>query len=157
MTCEVIDEAPSTPDHRRSQPRKEPVMSTFRSLLSLRNLLVVDAVTCAAMGAFLTLGAGPLGTLTRLPSNLLFYAGISLLPIAAFMAFVARHPVHPAAAWLIIAGNGLWVAGSFMLLVSGWIAPNPLGITFIVAQALVVAVLAKLEHAALQGVPLRAS
>jgi hypothetical protein len=126
-------------------------MSTFRSLLSLRHLVLVDAVTCAAMGAFLTLAAGPVGTLTQISTALLFYAGLSLFPVAAFMAVVAtRAAIHPMAAWLIIVGNGLWVAGSFALLLGGWIAPNALGVTFIAAQALVVAVLAKLEHAAMR-------
>jgi hypothetical protein len=151
MTSEVIDGTPSTPDHRRSQPYQEPMMSTFRSLPSLRNLLLVDALTCGAMGVFLTLGAGPVGGLTQIPSSLLFYAGLSLFPVAIFMAAVASRPVHPAAAWLIIAGNGLWVVGSFALLLGGWIAPNVLGAGFIVAQALVVVVLAMLEHAALRG------
>jgi hypothetical protein len=127
------------------------MMSTFRPLLSLRNLLLVDAVTCGAMGAFLTLGAGPVGALTQIPSSLLLYVGLSLFPIAAFMAVVATRPVHRAAAWLIICGNVLWVVGSFALLLGGWIAPNALGVGFIVAQALVVVLLAMLEHAALRG------
>jgi hypothetical protein len=59
--------------------------------------------------------------------------------------------------WLVVAGNGLWVVASLMLVLAGWIAPNPLGIAFIVAQALVVAVLAMLEHGALRGVLERAS
>ena len=126
-------------------------MSTFRSLLSLRNVLLVDAVTCGVMGASLALGASTIGTLTQIPPALLFYAGLSLFPIAAFMAAVASRPaIHPAAVWLIIAGNGLWVVGSFILVLAGWIAPNALGSAFIVGQALVVAALAKLEHGALR-------
>ena len=126
-------------------------MSILRSLLSLRNVLLVDAVTCAIMGAFLALGAGALGGLAQIPPALLFYAGLSLFPIAAFMAIVATRPsIHETAVWLIIAGNALWVTGSFALVVSEWIVPNALGSAFIVGQALVVAVLAKLEHGALR-------
>jgi ABC-type sugar transport system permease subunit len=56
---------------------------------------------------------------------------------------VAKRPlVNATATRLIIVGNALWVAGSVLLLVSGWIAPNILGWAFIAAQALFVAVLA---------------
>lgn len=125
---------------------------TFGPLRSLRNLLLVDAVTCGVMGAILAPGAEALGSLTRIPPALLLYAGLGLFPIAAFMAVVATRPViQPAAAWLVVAGNGLWVLGSLTLVLTGWIAPNPLGTAFIVAQALVVAALAKMEHEALRG------
>jgi hypothetical protein len=122
------------------------------SLRSARRLLLIDAMTCGVMGAVLILGADALGSLTRIPPALLFYAGLGLFPIAAFMAVVATRPViQPAAMWLVVAGNGLWVVASLMLVLAGWIAPNPLGTAFIVAQALVVAVLAKLEHDAVRG------
>ncbi len=86
----------------------------------------------------------------QLPAALLFYAGLSLFPVAVFMTIVAlRDPVQPTAAWLIISGNVLWVVASFGLLVSGWVAPNYLGAGFIIVQALVVAVFARLEHTAL--------
>jgi hypothetical protein len=124
----------------------------FDSLRSARCLLLIDATTCGVMGAVLTLGADALGSLARMPPALLFYAGLGLFPIAAFMAVVATRPViQPAAMWLVVAGNGLWVVASLMLVLAGWIAPNPLGTALIVAQALVVAVLAKLEHDALRG------
>lgn len=125
---------------------------TFRSLLSLRNLLMVDAATCAGTGILLALAAGPLGALTDIPSTLLFVVGIALLPIALFMAVVAARPAH-AAIWLIILGNALWVAGSLLLLLGPWITPNALGAGFIVVQAAAVAALAWFEHAALRGTP----
>jgi hypothetical protein len=124
---------------------------TPRSFLTLRNLLLIDAATCSAMGGLLVLGSAPVGQLTQIPSSLLFYVGLSLFPIAAFMAFVAARPVsNPTATWLIIIGNGLWVVGSVLLLTSGWIAPNYLGFGFIAAQAVLVALLATLEHRALR-------
>lgn len=48
------------------------------------------------------------------------------------------------AIWMIILGNVLWVVACLALL-SGIIAPNALGVIFILAQAVVVAVLAWLE------------
>ena len=61
----------------------------------------------------------------HLPPALLLYAGLALIPTAAFMALVATRPaVSPAGVWLIIAGNGLWAAASLLLLASGLVAPN---------------------------------
>ncbi|WP_227010134.1 hypothetical protein [Pelagibius marinus] len=118
-------------------------------LLSLRPLLLIDAATCAVMGLALDLGAAPLAALTGLPAPLLLYAGLGLLPIALFMALVAWRP-HPAAVRLAVTGNAAWAAASLVLLVSGWVAPTTLGVAFVVAQALAVAGLAMLEHAALK-------
>jgi hypothetical protein len=144
------------PRNRRLQTlEKEHAMSP-RSLPTLRNLLLIDSGTCATMAALLTLGSGQIGQLTQLPPVLLSYVGLGLFPIAAFMAIVALRPdVNSAATWLIIVGNALWVAGSFLLLASGWIAPNLLGTVFIAAQAVVVALLTKLEYGALRGYMLR--
>lgn len=122
-----------------------------RPFFVLRNILFVDAATCVAMGGLLTLAAASVGQLTQIPTALLFYAGLSLFPIGAFMAIIAMgSPVGPGAARLIIVGNALWVAASLGLLVSGWIAPNGLGAAFILAQAIAVGVLAALEHWALR-------
>lgn len=125
-------------------------MFQSKALFSLRSILIIDATTCAVMGILLTAGSGVAGQVMQLPAALLFYAGLSLFPVAVFMTVVAlRDAVHPIAAWLIISGNILWVAASFGLLASGWIAPNYLGAGFIAGQALVVAVFARLEYAGL--------
>lgn len=127
-------------------------MTASRSPFSLRTVLYLDAGTCVAMGALLALASGPVGAFTALPPALLLYAGLSLFPIAAFMVLVARaNPVSATGTWLVILGNLGWVAASLLLLVSGWVAPNALGIAFVAAQAIAVAVLAWLEHAALRG------
>jgi hypothetical protein len=118
---------------------------------TLRRLLLTDAATCAVMGLALDLGAAPLASLTGLPAPLLLAAGLSLLPIAVFMALVAWRP-HPAAVRLVVLGNAAWVAASLLLLVSGpltgWAAANGLGVAVVLAQALAVAGLALLEQAA---------
>lgn len=126
-------------------------MATANTANSLRTILLVDALACGALGAVLVPGAGLIATVTTIPAALLFYAGLLLLPIAAFMAFAATRALgSPSAVWLEIAGNLLWVAASVALMVGDWISPNLLGHAFIAAQALVVAALAALEHAALR-------
>ena len=126
-------------------------MFDFQSPTFLRRVLWLDAATCVATGALMEMGASPLSSLLQLPANLLFYAGISLFPIAAFIAFVASRAVIPAAGvWLVIIGNALWTLTSLALLTDQRIAPNALGIAFIVIQAAVVAILAELEHTGLK-------
>lgn len=127
-------------------------MPQFAQPVSLRAVLIVDAATCALMGAVLSLGARLIADLTGLAPALLAAAGMSLLPIAAFMAFVASRPaVPPLGAWLVIAGNAMWVAGSVVLLAPQIGGANAIGIAFIAAQALAVAALTWLEWAALRG------
>lgn len=116
---------------------------------SLRRTLLVDAATCVAMGLLLAFAAGVLSGLLGLPRSLLLYAGSSLFPIAAFMAWVATRarPPHPGV-WLVIVGNVLWVAGSVLVLV--WTSASALGHAFVIAQAAAVALLAGLEYAGLR-------
>lgn len=119
---------------------------------SLKPLLALDAATCAAMGAVLLLGSAPVAGVTEIPADLLFWAGASLIPIAALMAISSRTtPVPVWAATLVVVGNLLWVAASIFLPAAGLIAPNALGWAFLVGQAGIVAILAKLEFDALRG------
>lgn len=122
------------------------------SPLALRTVLVFDAATCAVMGAALMAGAGPIASLTLVPPALLFYAGLALLPIAAFMALVAL-PANPPAlgVWLVILGNVGWVIASLALIFGDWIAPNTFGVLFILVQAAAVAILAALEYSGLNA------
>jgi len=126
-------------------------MTEFRPSAFLRIILLVDAATCTAAGLLMLLGAGLLDMLLGLPVSLLRYAGASLLPFAAFIAFVAtrEYPAR-AAIWAIIIANVAWVIGSFELPFTGWITPTLLGTLFVTAQALAVAVLAALEYVGLR-------
>jgi hypothetical protein len=119
----------------------------------LRRVLLVDAATCAATGALLSLDAGPLSPLLGLPAALLLYSGLSLFPIAAFMLWAATRRSPPfAGVWLVIAGNAAWVFGSLLLLFA--FSPSALGYAFVIAQAAVVALLAELEYTGLRRLQL---
>lgn len=127
---------------------------------ALRKVLFVDAATCLGCGLLMSLASAPLAGLTGLPPGLLTYAGLSLLPIALLMALVgARATRSLPLVGAVIGGNALWTLASFGLLLSGAVSPNALGITFVVAQALVVLVLTVLESRAaatiFQSAPLR--
>lgn len=119
---------------------------THRSPFSLRNILLADAATCVAMGLLLVAGAEPLAKLLSLPKPLLTYAGAALLPVAAFIVWVAtRTRPNVPATWFVIVGNVAWVLASFALLVSGWVSPSALGEVFVGAQAVAVAIFAAVE------------
>ncbi|HJQ55521.1 MAG TPA: hypothetical protein VJ890_01355 [Vineibacter sp.] len=130
-------------------------MSFFDRPEFLRTVLLVDAVTCVATGALMTLGAGLVSGLTQIPTGLLTSAGLSLFPIAAFIAFVAtRQPPPRLGVWLVIAGNVGWVLGSILLMLGGFVTPNSLGYAFITGQAIAVAILAELEVTGVRRMPL---
>ena len=112
--------------------------------MRLQRILLLDAATCGAMGLALLLLAAPLEPLLGLPFALLQYAGLALLPIGAFMAWVGtRAPAPPAGVRIVIAGNVLWVVASLLLLL--WLTPTRLGCAFVILQAAAVDALAGLE------------
>lgn len=116
-------------------------VSTF-----LRRVLALDAVTSGAMGALLVLAQGPLSSLLGLSSSLLFWAGLSLLPFAAFVGWLAARELPPrAGVWAVVLCNALWVVDSFALLATGWTDLTLLGKVFVLFQAVAVAVFAELQ------------
>jgi hypothetical protein len=122
-------------------------MPLLRTSNFLRWVLFADAATCIATGLLMMLGYGLLEEFLGLPAELLRYAGISLLPFAAFLVYLAtRENLSTPAVWTAVVLNALWTAASLLLLMTGWVAPTELGYTFVIAQALGVAVFASLEY-----------
>lgn len=116
----------------------------------LKTILLLDAATCLLMGLLLAVASGFVCSITALPQPLLFCAGLLLLPIGLFMAATAIWWLSSAAAvWLIIVGNAGWVIASLGLLMI--VTANGLGVVFVLAQALVVAMLAWVEYRALRA------
>lgn len=116
--------------------------------MPINRILILDALTCAAMGIVLTLASRWLAMILSLPQGLLFWAGLILLPIALFMAILGLTSRPAAAAvWLVIVGNALWVLASLVVILS--VSSGPLGIAFVLAQTLVVACFTWIEYRAL--------
>lgn len=112
----------------------------------LDHILLADAATCTAMGVVLAASPGLIGGLTGIPRGLLFWAGLGLIPVAAYMALIAsRYIDWPAAVGLVIAGNAVWVVGSLALFTI--VNPSAFGAAFILGQAAVVIVFSLLEYA----------
>jgi hypothetical protein len=126
-------------------------MSAQPSSSFLRRALVLDAVASGATAVGLLAGADLLQGWLSLPVSLLRGAGLVLLAYVAVVAVVAtRARIEPAPVWGIIAANLLWAVASIVVLFSGAIAPNGLGVAFIVAQAVAVALLGEVQYLALR-------
>ena len=124
---------------------------TTRLTRFLRNALILDAMATGATGLLLTLFSGSLTSLLRVPGELLFYAGLVLLPYAALVGWLATRDALPRwSVWAVIVTNVLWAVDSVLLAMSGWVEPNALGYAFIVVQALVVAGFAELQFIGLR-------
>ena len=121
-------------------------MHTFANWSLLRLALVADAAASGAMGVILAAAANPLATWFGLPVALLREVGLLLIPYAGLLVYLARKDSTPRLpAQIVVAGNVLWVLGSVALLVSRVVAPTALGMAFVIAQALIVAILAELQ------------
>ncbi len=117
----------------------------------LRTILTIDALTCLGTGVA-SLALGPMvAPRLGLSASLLQGSGAALLAVAAFIAFAIRHtPSMPWAAWTVVLGNAAWVLASVLLLVAGLENPTALGTTYVIAQAVVVAIIAELEYTGLK-------
>ncbi|MGS2646320.1 hypothetical protein [Streptosporangium sp. H16] len=117
----------------------------------LTRVLWTDALLTGGFALGLAVAAAPLADLLALPEPLLRWAGIGLLPFTAFVAYLAGRPVPPrGGVWTLIAVNALWAVDSVLLLFTGWVDPNPLGVAFVLAQALLVGAFAELQYVGLR-------
>ena len=121
-------------------------MHRFANWSLLRLALLADAAASGGMGVLLATAADPLAQWFGLPVALLREVGLLLIPYAGLLLYLASKQTTPRLpAQLIVAGNVLWVLGSAMLLMSGLVAPAALGTAFVIAQALIIAILAELQ------------
>src|SRR5262245_54725921 len=117
----------------------------------LRCVLWIDVIASGATGLLMIAAAGVLESFLGLPSTLTREAGLILVPYVAFVGFVAIGvEISRPAVWAIIAANAAWTIGSFGLPVSGVVAPTAPASAFVIAQGLVVAILAMLQYAGLR-------
>ena len=126
-------------------------MSYDQSPTFLRRALMLDALASGATALLMIAGAGLVEGLLGLPAALLRGAGLVLVPYVAFVVYTAtRDTISRSAVWTIIVANVAWAAASALLLVSGWVAPTALGYAFVIAQAVVVALLGELQYMGLR-------
>lgn len=117
----------------------------------LRRVVLLDALASGATGLLMIAGADLVEDLLGLPAALLRGAGLVLVPYVAFVVYAGtRETISRPAVWIIIIANVAWAAASALLLVSGWVSPTALGYAFVIAQAVVVALLGELQYMGLR-------
>ncbi|HEX8625003.1 MAG TPA: hypothetical protein VF782_07970 [Allosphingosinicella sp.] len=117
----------------------------------LRRALTVDAAACAALGLLLSLDSAPLSGLFGLGERLLLGAGLLLLPLAAFIGWLASRPAPPGLlVWLVIVGNLAWTAESFLLISMEAARITALGTAFVAGQAIAWLAITGAEYAGLR-------
>ena len=128
-----------------------PMLSSIPGAILLRRALLADGTLSGAAGIALLLAAGPLGDQFGLPEALLRVAGLSMLPWAVALSSLARQarPSH-AGVLTVVAVNVLWVLGSALLLLAGWVDPTALGYAFVIVQALAVVAFAEVQFLGLR-------
>jgi hypothetical protein len=121
--------------------------------LFLRRVLIVDAATSAACGLLLLIDTQLFADLFGLPAALLRETGIIFLPFAALVAVLAtRETISLTGVWIVIAGNIAFVLASISLLMGAFVSPTLLGKAFVIAQAVIVAIIAEAEYLGLRKV-----
>lgn len=116
----------------------------------LRFALIADAVSGAAICVLLIAGPGFVGEWLNLPRDLLFYAGLVMIPFVALLAYILTRTEPPRGAVMAIVDlNMIWALASFGLLFSGWVQPNTLGTVIVAGQAVAVALLGAVQFVAL--------
>lgn len=118
-----------------------PALSSY-----LRKVLLADAVVSGAAGLAMIGGADITHDLLGLPSALLFWAGVALIPFVTLLAMIVRAGRAPSGVTpAIIVTNFAWVGGSLFVAFGPAFSPSLIGQMFIVAQAAIVGVFAELQ------------
>ena len=135
---------------RRPKCEHRPMTHT-PSTSSVRGLLFTDSLVSGATGVLMVGTAPILESWLGLPSALLRFAGIALVPFAGVVGWLALQ-ASPARAGVraIIAANFAWAGASILLLLAGGVKPTALGVAFVIFQAVVVGVLGELQYLGLR-------
>ena len=150
MTCEVIDAAPGTAHDlglfNHFQECFMSITSRLSSAAVLRRVLAFDAVSGAATGGLHLLLTPLLSTWLGLPEALLQASGVAIFAfvlLAGWLALQAAPPRGPL--MVIVLLNVAWAIACLGLAFGGGLDPTPLGVAYLLVQAVVVLVLADLE------------
>jgi hypothetical protein len=109
----------------------------------LRRALQADLAVSGSSTAAALLAAGPIAAATGIPAGLLQAIGAAFIAFVALLAYTATRPmIDRRLASGITALNFGWVALSAAALIFGWLPLSPAGFWLVVAQAIVVDLLA---------------
>lgn len=118
------------------------------SASTLRRVLWLDAASGLGMGLSHLVLAEPLSGWTGIPAAWLQVAALVVCGAASLAAWLANRAEPPAGGVkLLAAGNFAWVAASLWLAFGAGLSLTTLGLGWVLAQALMVLVMAELEWA----------
>jgi hypothetical protein len=120
-------------------------------VLTLRNVLLLDAVLTGVNGLAYVVAAAALGTLLGPSTAVIVGLGVFMLAYAAVAAWLGtRRPVSRLAVGLIADGNIVWAVASVTVVAFGWLGLTTAGTAWTLMQAAPVAAFAALQVAALR-------
>lgn len=118
------------------------------SASTLRRVLWLDAASGLGMGLSHLALAEPLSGWTGIPAAWLQVAALVVFGAASLAAWLASRTDTPAGGVkLLAAGNFAWVAASLWLAFGAGLSLTTLGLVWVLAQAVMVLVMAELEWA----------
>ena len=121
-------------------------MTDSMSTPLLRRALVLDGAASGGMAALLVLGASPLSEAFGLPEGFLRGVGLLLVPWVALLVWAVTRPQLARGVGVgIVVSNLAWVGASAWILLGGVVSPTTLGTSFVVMQAVAVAIFADLQ------------
>lgn len=130
-------------------------MVTFErrvSFLTLKQALLTDAIVSGTIGLPSLVGARWLSSILDLPTTLLAGSGAIALTYAMGLGWLATRTTVPSAAGrTVVTGNVLWATACVVLLLSGWIEPNSLGVTLILVHLAGALIFAEMQAMALRA------
>lgn len=122
------------------------------SSLFLRRVLRLDAAASGATGLLLFAGGQALADITGLQPAFAGPVGLFLIGYALAVAWVGvRRTLHAGLVWAVVALNLAWTVESILSVGGGHLDVTPLGLAFVIAQALAVAGFAALEIVGVRG------
>lgn len=122
------------------------------SVSTLRRVLGLDAACGIGLGLSHLALAGSLSTWTGIPANWLQVTALIVIVVASTAGWLAARTEPPVGGVrLLAAGNFAWVAASLWLAFGSGLPLTGLGLGWVLAQALVVLVMAELEWAGARG------
>lgn len=121
------------------------------NVLTLRNVLLLDAVLTGVNGLAYLAAAGALATLLGPSTVVIVGLGVFMLGYAAVAGWLGtRRPVRRLSVVLIADGNIVWAVASVTVVAFGWLGLTTAGTVWTLIQAALVAAFAALQLAALR-------
>jgi hypothetical protein len=151
MTSEVIAAVTSRTEACAMNTTQTTDTPPTTNLLTLRNVLLLDATVTGANGLAYVAGFAVLDSLLGPSAGVIVGLGVFMLAYAATAAWLGtRRPVSRLGVGLIADGNLVWAAASVAVVAFGWLGLTTAGTVWTLLQATLVAGFAVLQMAALR-------